>query len=204
MPGCQCTTEQLAANGGHIPGCLYHRPAPAPPPNAGNLSVLPVPRAAYTAPALVPLTEGDARYPVAHALALLVRARDHVPDDLAGEITAFLHSSELPPPTPSDTLPPPPAADTGPLPDDVPDDEDPAPLEAFARMPGTRDGVRAQVGPVMPAPPPPAPAFVMPPPRTVRRPPYSNGCSHPGQRLQPNGRGMTCLDCSTEFPGFAP
>ncbi|MDE3097036.1 MAG: hypothetical protein KGK07_13690 [Chloroflexota bacterium] len=195
MPGCHCTKEQLAAAGGHIPGCIYHRPraldivettSPAPAP--------PETRAEYSPPALTPITPGDARYPVAHALALLVRARPHVPEDLAGEIDTFLHSAppaDMPPPTPST------GADDDDLPDFGPE------LEAFRRMPGSVAGERAQVGPVMPAPPPPKPAFIPPVPRAVRRPPYSNGCAHPGQRLQPNGRGVTCLDCSTEFPGFA-
>lgn len=165
--------------------------AGAPPPNGGDLSVHPVPRAAYDAPHLTPIEPGDALYPIARGLELLVRARTHCPPDLAAAITAYMQ--ELPP---ADMPPPTPDRETG----ELPDDDEPAP---FARMPGSMAGERAQGGPVMPQPPPPAPAFVPPPPRAVRRPPYSNGCAHPAGRLAPSGRGVSCLDCSTDFPNFA-
>lgn len=191
-----------------MPGCRFHVARPPifgqEPPDP-DLSVLPVPPAAYTAPALTPIEPGSARYPIAHALALLVRAREHCPAELAGEITAFVTA----PAAATEPAPPPAAADTGELElpeddDDLPAFTDPPPaLEAFGRMPGFGSHERRQTGPVMAQPPPPAPSFTMPAaPRRHASPPYSNGCAHPGFRLAPNGHGMTCLDCSTDFPGF--
>lgn len=189
----------------------YEAPPPPPPPAAGvdegrdlppptpsdpDLSVLPVPRAAYEAPTLSPIAQGDKRYPVARALELLVRARtflslalvQHVSPDtvhdraaLVDEITAFLGAGRQ----------------------ELSEDATNI-VDTLSRQPGSAAGQRAQRGAVMPQPPPPPPAFVPPTPRPTRSPPYSNGCAHPGTRLQPNGRGVTCLDCTTDFPGFRP
>lgn len=210
---CSCTPQILREHAGHAPGCRFHvaPSAPMPPPTDGDLSVLPVP----------PIEPGSERYPIARALALLVQARAHlrmrVEDaeryptldptatgtatleerELATEITRFLN-------VPVWDVPPAPSTDDLPL-----DSEDlrgappvppHVPLEAFAGMPGTAASERLQSGPVMATPPPPAPSFRMPPPRAAWRPAYSNGCSHPAMRLQPNGHGFTCLDCATDFP----
>jgi hypothetical protein len=170
---CRCTSAQLLENAGHAPGCRFHVPPPAAAPAAN----------------------GSDKYPIADALGLLVRARAHCPPDLAAEITAYL----VPPAADrvSDERPKeePAAADERPA-------TPPPAIEAFARMPGTAGGERLQVGPAMPTPPPPAPTFTWPPARQTVSPPYSNGCAHPGTRLQHNGRDATCLDCATEFPGF--
>lgn len=183
MAPCTCTPPELLEHEGHKPGCIY-------------ATARVQPQAPYSPPTIEVIDEGSVKYPIAHALALLVRARPHCPADLAGAITAFIHPPETLP-APAHEVPP--AADTS----DLPDDEDALPdLTAFTRLAGSTQGARLQTGAVMPAPPPPAPSFTFPKARATKSPPYSNGCAHPGTRLQRAGLGVSCLDCGTDFPGF--
>lgn len=206
MALCVCTPAQMLEHRGHMPGCRFHVVAPP---------AAPLERKTYTPPTITPIEEGSERWPLVHALALLVRARTRLrlraqdgsatleEGELSQQITVFVDT-----PVPAGTIPmPPPTPPTADLPPDEEDvplfvDDRPAPLEAFARMPGSAAGERLQSGPVMPTPAPAEPGFTWPTPRRTFSPPYSHGCAHPAQRLQPNGRGVTCLDCSTDFPGF--
>lgn len=178
MALCLCTPALLLEHKGHAPGCRFYVAPAAPPPAA-----------------LTPIARGSDKYSIARACELLVRARTHLPEDLALEVSAFLHPDPAPPAAPT---PAPPAPDTPveALPLDAPA------LDAFSRMPGSHAGERRQTGPVMPTPPPPAPGFTFPSAARRRAPPYSNGCAHPPTRLVQNGFAAKCLDCDSDFPNF--